>query len=256
MEFNGIFNRSLKLLSDNAPTILTTAAVIGTFTTAYLTGRATFIAADLIKETEEEHGYPLDPVLRARMRARYTWQLYVPPITTGLVTIACIVAANQIGSRRTAAAMAAFMLSEKALDEYKDKVVEKLGANKERKIRDEIAQDRVTEAGLESNAHILEDGLSVLCYDLFTARPFISDIETLRQAQNDINHQLLGDMYVSLSEFYDRIGLARTSMSDDFGWNIDKMLELQFSTTMTPNGRPCITMDFRVAPIRGYNRLQ
>jgi hypothetical protein len=259
MDLTNIFRRVGKLATDHSPAIFTAAAVVGTVTTAYLTGRATLRADSIIYNYEQEaRELTGDPeyVVNGRKYAEMTWHEFIPPVVAGVCTIVCIVAANRIGSRRTAAAMAAFAISEKAYEEYKERVVEKFGASKEQKVRDEVAQNRVNQDSRVDDVAYLQEGLSVLCYDLFTGRPFMSDMETLRRAENDINHRIINDMYVSLSEFYEAIGLPKTSMSDDFGWNLDKLLELDFSTAMTPTGRPCMTVDFRVAPIRGFHRMQ
>ena len=257
MDFSTLARRVGKLISDNSPAILTATSIVGTVATAYLTGRASFRIGEEVTVNESRLNYPLS--MRDRVRFIYDeglWRLYIPPVITGVAMIVCIIGANQIGARRTAAAMAAFALSEKAMDEYKDKVIERVGKNKEQKIRDEIAQDYVNKNPAPMDLTLHEGSLSVLCCDLFTGRYFISDIETLRRIQNDINHQLISDMYVSLSEFYDAIGLEKTSMSDHFGWNLDKLLELEFSTALSPSGKPCLTMNFRVEPIRGFHRLQ
>ena len=96
---------------------------------------------------------------------------------------------------------------------------------------------------------------SVLCYEAYTGRYFLCDMETLRKAQNDINHQVLNDSYASLSDLYDLIGLPHNTNSDEVGWNSDKLLELQFSAVISEGGRPCISVDFAVAPVRHYYRL-
>lgn len=257
MDLSTAFRRAGQIVSNHSPAILTAAAVVGTVTTAYLTGRATFkVSREIaLHEQDVQELLPVQELIRYVYDEKL-WIEYVPALATGAATICCIIAANRVGARRAAAAMAAFAISEKALDEYKEKVVERLGKGKEQKIRDEIAQDHVNAHPVPTELVLHEGGLSVLCCDLFTGRYFISDMETLRRAENDINHQLINDMYVSLSEFYDIIGLEKTSMSDDFGWNLDKLLQLEFSTALTPSGKPCLTMSFRVDPIRGFHRLQ
>jgi len=67
---------------------------------------------------------------------------------------------------------------------------------------------------------------------------------------------VLNDFYASLSDFYDLIGLPTTSFSDEVGWNSDRLLELQFSTVLSDDGRPCISIDFRTVPIRDYYKVQ
>lgn len=255
MTLSSIASRATKLITDNSPAILTAIGVTGTVTTAYLAGKASFKAAEIIADAENEsygiNNRPLEP----KEKVELVWRLYIPSIGVGISTVMCIIGANRIGTRRAAAMAAAYTLSEKALDEYKEKVVETIGKNKEQRIRDEIAQDRVNSNPPSSSGVIVTSGGDVLCYDMFSARYFQSSMETLKKAQNDLNYKILNDFYASLTDFYDLIGLSRTGLSDDLGWNSDKLLELRFSTIMSEDQRPCIAIDFNVSPVRDYFRV-
>jgi hypothetical protein len=256
MDLSSIATRLSKLVTDNSPVILTGVGVAGMVTTAYLTGKATFKASQVIFDAQVAmdvagEGQELDP----REKFELVWRLYVPAAGTALITATAIICATRIGTRRAAAMAAAYALSEKALVEYKDKVIEKIGANKAREIRDELAQSHVTANPIGTREIVITTGGDVLCYESFTGRYFKSDIESLRKAQNSLNHQVLNDYYASLTDFYNLVGLASTSYSDEVGWNSDKLLDLEFSTTMAENGQPCIVVGFAVTPIRGYNRI-
>jgi hypothetical protein len=72
---------------------------------------------------------------------------------------------------------------------------------------------------------------------------------------NDVNFKINNDLYASLTDFYDRIGLERTAMSDDVGWNSDKLLNLRFSTVLSEDGRPAISISYDVYPLRGFCRI-
>ena len=255
MTLTEIAKRIEKLAADNSPAILTAIGVTGTLTTAYLAGRASFKAAEIIREREEEDGHAVDPRIRLKHRTILTWKLYLPAAGTAVLTVTAIISANRIGSRRTAAMAAAYSLTEKAFEEYRQKIREKFGENKEREARDELAQDRVNENPVSSREVIITSGGEVLCYDQHSGRYFQSDMETLKKAQNDTNYQVLNDFYASLGDFYHRIGLPATSYSEEVGWNSDKMMELQFSTTLSEDGRPCLAIDFAVAPVRDYCRV-
>lgn len=246
MGFNDIFNRVVKFTSDNSPAILTGMAVAGTVATAYLTGRATFKAAEIISQGPGDWDN--------REIIEETWQLYIPPVVSAATTITCIVMAHRIGTRRAAAMAAAFALSEKAFEEYQKKVVEKLGAKKEQAARDEIAQERV-KANPKGSREVIVVGGEVLCYEAYTGRYFTSRMEDLKRAQNKINHQVNNDYYASLTDFYNEVGLSPTSMSDEVGWNVNKLLELEFSAVIADDGSPCISIEFKVEPIRGYARI-
>lgn len=256
MTFAELVKRGEKLTVDNSPLILTAVGVTGTLTTAYLTAKATFQAAELILIERVEREYDvIGRPLEYREEARLVWQLYIPPAGMAIVTIGAIIGANRIGTRRAAAMAAAYTISERAFDEYKEKIVEKLGAKKERAARDEIAQDRVDRNPVGKTEVIITGGGEVLCFDAYTGRYFYSDIETLKKAQNDINYRILNDTYASLNDFYAMIGLNNVEMGEEVGWNCDKLLEINFSTTMSNDQKPCILIAFVVMPTRDYYRL-
>lgn len=149
---------------------------------------------------------------------------------------------------------AAFVLSERTFEEYKSKVVEKLGARKEQNVRDEIAQDRVLQNPPPPTI-VIATG-KVLCYDGFAGRYFESDMESLKKAQNDINRQIMYDGFASLSDFYDLLGLRHTDLSDDVGWNSETQeVSLKFSSVLTEDNRPCLAFTFEVHPFRGHSLL-
>lgn len=253
MTLSNLAKKAEKLIADNSTVILTAVAVTGTITTAVLAGRASFRAAEILDlENYNRELSDIPEPMDIREKVDLTWKLYVPAIGTGALTIACIVGANRIGTRRAAAMAAAYSLSEKAFVEYKDKVIEKMGETKEQKVRDAIAQDRVDASPVSSREVIITGGGDVLCYDSITGRYFESNVETLRKAQNDINHQIMSSMYATLHEFYNLIGLPSTLYSSEVGWNNDNLLELEFSTVLSEDGKPCLSVEYRTYPIRGY----
>jgi len=247
------------LLNENSTTILTGVAVVGTAATAYLTGRATFKAADLIAEEKlvlDDHveERDLDPIeLSKTEKAKLVWRLYLPPIATGVVTIASIITANKINSKKIAALTVAAGVSERALQEYKEKVVEKLGAKQDEKIRDEIAQDRVN-ANPPSGQVLISGTGNVLFLDMLTGRYFQSTMEDVKRAENSVNYELIHFMSCSLSHFYDEIGLAPTTYTDTVGWNLNNKMEVRFSAVMSEDNRPCIAIDFSRAPIPDFQK--
>ena len=230
----------------NSPTILTVAASVGVLATSYLTARASFKAAKVIRDHEEANPLWTKSFTSKGLlieRTNLTWKLYLPPAICGVSTIACIVGSNRIGANKLIAASTAATLAETAFSEYRDKVIETHGANKEQKIRDEIAEDKVKTTAPSSEVLLVGTG-HVLCCELRTMRYFNSTMEALRRAQNDINAKLIQHPYVTLSDFYWEIDLPLTSVSSDIGWKDGKMMDLQFSTVLTEDGRPCLAFDY------------
>jgi hypothetical protein len=163
--------------------------------------------------------------------------------------------ANHAASKKIAALAVASGISDRALQEYKAKVVEKLGEKKEVAIRDEIAQDRVAKAPITNEVLVIGAG-DVLCFDMMTGRYFQSTVEKIRQAENKINFDILNHVYASLSSFYDELGIPPTPYSDTVGWNgLTDRFEVQFSTVLSPDNRPCIAIDFSSPPQAEYTNL-
>ena len=147
---------------------------------------------------------------------------------------------------------AAYSLSERAFTEYKEKVYEHVGKNKERKIQDEIAQDQIKRNPAPMDMVIV--GSDVIFHEAFTGRYFRSNMEDVKQAVNRINHHMINNFSADLNDFYDFVGLDRTDMGDLLGWNNDKLIELSFSTCMDDQQRPAISFRYVNPPREGYFR--
>lgn len=267
--FIGLTNlarRAKFLVNDNSTTILTGMGVSGTVATAYLAGRASFKAAELIHDekilqnklgaAEAENGdfIPMDD-LSTVTKVGLIWRLYLPAFGTGVTTITCIVMANKIATKQLAALAVASGISERALQEYKAKVIDRLGNKQDQAIRDEVAQDRVNQDPVSGRELIIAGAGEVLCFDMLTGRYFMSTMENIKRAENTVNHNLNNHMYASLSEFFEEIGLSPTTFSDSVGWNANEMCEVTFSTVMSSDQRPCIAIDFTHPPFWEYARL-
>lgn len=244
-----------KFAIDNSPLLLTGVAVAGVVTTAVLTAKASYRAAEIIREYENVEGY-IKPEYRdvsIKKKVRLVWPLFIPPLGVAAVTVTSIICANRIGTRRAAAMAAAFTVSEKAFEEYRDKVVDRMGTNKEREVRDSVAQDHVRENPLSKGEVILLSGDS-LFLDTYSGRYFKSDMESVKKSQNDLNYKILNHQYASLNDFYNLLGLDNVRMGEEVGWNSDKQMEIEFGTTISDDQKPCITITFYVSPVRNYFR--
>lgn len=254
MSINNAINASKAFARDNSTTILTAVGLVGVVTTAALAHRAA-LRADLVMEAYYRQNPDLSPETRKDeliLKTKRTWKIYIPTLSSAAVTCTAIVMANRIGSKRAAAVAAAYTLSERAFDEYRSKVVEKLGEKKSQELKDSLAQSRVN-ADYEKNAKYaelyVEGSDKVLCHDAYSGRFFYSTVETIKQAVNTINREINQNDSATISDFYDVVGLQHTSISDEFGWNHAEALSLEWSTCSTPDGRAAMSYDFGARPI-------
>lgn len=254
-----ILKRVEKIVADNSPLIMTVVGVTGTLATAYLTGKATFKAAEILAEEEAvldrvHSNEDFERIYTFKYKFDHVWKLYIPAAGTAVLTVAAIIFSHHVSTRRAAALASAYAISEKAFEEYKEKVVSKMGEKKEEQVRDELAQDRLNRDPVSRREVIIVNG-NVLCYDVLTGRYFLSDMETIRKAQNDINEQIIHSHYASLGDFFDKIGLPQTGLSEELGWNLETMLDIHYSTQMSDDNRPCVVITYEVSPARNYFRM-
>jgi hypothetical protein len=240
---NDILAKTLSTLRSNGPEILTGLGVGGVFATSYFASKAGYEAAQHFSE-----GPPLEEI-PIKERIKQTWKLYIPPVVSGAFTVGCILAGARGSNKRTTAAVTAYSLTDRAFTEYKEKVVEQVGKNKEQKVRDEMAEAKVRE-NPPSSEIIIGDG-KVLCCELYTGRYFASSMETLKKAQNQVNHWALNIGEAELDSFYDQIGLSYTSASGNMGWTSDRLMELEITWVGTDDDRPCLAFNYNyLAPLK------
>lgn len=226
----------VKTVQANSTEILTALGAAGVCTTAYLAAKAGYKSAELLTKEEFVTGEKATP----KKAFTLTWKNYIPATVSGVGTVACIIGGAKVGAKKTAAAYSLLTVSERAFEEYKEKVIEQVGPKKEQALRDEIAQDRVA-----ANTSVVVSGSgNILCFESHTGRYFNCDMETLRKAENTINAKILRENEATLSDFYYLVGLPYTSYSSGVGWTTDKILELRFSTVLSEDSRPCISFEY------------
>ena len=63
-------------------------------------------------------------------------------------------------------------------------------------------------------------------------------------------------MYVSLNDFYSEIGLPEVSIGEDLGWNMDDgYIEIDFSSQLSEDERPCLVLEFNISPRYDFRQL-
>lgn len=260
-------------VSKHSPEILTGLGIAGMITTTVLAVKATPKALNAIeaekyrqnaelREEAEEKGYEeyarIDK-LTPMETIKVAWKPYIPAVITGTVSIACLIGASAVNNRRNAALATAYQLSTTALNEYKKEVVETIGEKKEKHIREKIAQKKVDENPVSSKEVYMIGNGETIFLEPVSMRYFKSDINSIKSAVNEIRYRLTSGMeeYISLSEFYDEIGLSHTRVSDDIGWNIGKdgQFNIDLPPATTDTGEPCLVLEYMVEPRRGYTEL-
>lgn len=242
-------------LHKHSPEILTGIGVTGMITSTVLAVKATPKALELIEDAKG-HGEIRADSLPMKTIIKVAWKPYIPAIVTGAASVACIIGASAVNTKRNAALTTAYAISERALVKYRDKVIETIGEKKEKEIKEKVAQDEINEKPLTTSQVLITSKGNTLCMDSISGRYFRSDLDIIRKAVNEINRTMTYDFYVSLDEFYNKINLDPIKSSDRLGWNMDNgLLELEFSTCLTDNDEPCVVIDYSILPKYGFDRI-
>lgn len=244
----------------HSPEILTAIGVAGMVTTTVLAVKATPKAIQLMEDKKLELAYErgedveeLTPVETVKT----TWKCYAPAVMLGVASTACLIGAQSVNAKRNAALATAYKLAETTLGDYREKVVETIGEEQERVVRNKVNQKRLDKDPASNKQIIITGKGSIMCYDPISARYFECDPDLIKKAEIELNRRMLHDIsgYVSLNEFYDEIDLEHTSMGDELGWNTMQLIEINLDSKLMADDRPCVVIDFVTPPKYNYTRF-
>lgn len=241
-------------ITKHSPEILTGIGIAGMITTTVLAVKATPKAIRLIEEAKEEKGEDLTKAETIKT----CWKAYIPAAAICVASTACLIGASSVSIRRNAMLATAYKLSETAFSEYKEKVVETIGDEKEKVVREKVSEERIKKNPITKNEIIMTDYGDTQFYETLSGRYFKSDIEQIKKVVNYLNKDMLQDMFgtISLNEFYDELELERIDLGDELGWRVDKgLIEIDFTSKIADNGKPCVVLDYINAPHYGFNKF-
>ena len=237
-------------ITKHSPEILTGIGIAGMITTTVLAVKATPKAIRLIEEAKEEKGEDLTKAETIKT----CWKAYIPAAATCVASTACLIGASSVSIRRNAMLATAYKLSETAFSEYKEKVVETIGDEKEKVVREKVSEERIKKNPITKNEIIMTDYGDTQFYETLSGRYFKSDIEQIKKVVNYLNKDMFGT--ISLNEFYDELELERIDLGDELGWRVDKgLIEIDFTSKIADNGKPCIVLDYINAPHYGFDKF-
>lgn len=282
MDFGNFARRLGQMAAERSPVLLTAVGVTGTLGAAYLAAKggmkSKLILDDMQAEKtfeydrnmneagalekklvdmtpEEREAYDEAHTLTFQEMWNATWKCYIPAAGVAAMTVASIICANRIGTRRAAAMASAYAVAEKGFEEYRKKVAAKLGKPQEKEIREEVAQDRIREnyrTARSGSRRSRPTGDEENCYDVYSDRTFFSTEVRMQAAVNDFNQKVLHDGFATLTDLYHFLDMNGTGYSDEIGWN--EILEINISTTPV-DGKPCFALIFLNEPKSTYKNF-
>ena len=240
-----------RVLTKYSPGILTGIGITGMIGATFMAVKATPKALYLIEAKKEESEVEeLTPVETIKT----CWKCYIPATLTTVLSAVCLIGASTVSAKRNAALATAYSISEAALREYQEKVVEVVGEKKEKAVLDAVAKDQIERDPVtKSEVVIIDSNSNTLCYEPLSGRYFKSTIDKIKKAEIKLDRQMIQEMYVSLNDFYWEIGLDGTDLGDKMGWNLSKgYMDLSFSSQLADDGTPCAVIVYGIPPVYDY----
>ena len=240
-----------RVLTKYSPGILTGIGIAGmigaTFMAVKATPKALYLIESKKEESEVEELTPVETI-------KTCWKCYIPATLTTVLSAVCLIGASTVSAKRNAALATAYSISEAALREYQEKVVEVVGEKKEKAVRDAVAKDQIDRDPVtKSEVVIIDSNSNTLCYEPLSGRYFKSTIDKIKKAEIKLDRQMIQEMYVSLNDFYWEIGLDETDLGDKMGWNLSKgYMDLSFSSQLADDGTPCAVIVYGIPPVYDY----
>lgn len=232
------------------PAILMGFGIAGMATTIGMVIVSTPKALDLMNEKKEELE---KEELTKKETVEAVWKCYIPAALMFSLSTACLVGSHSVSTRRYAALMTAYALTESDLNEYQLKVKELFGEKKEEEVRTAVAKDKLDKNPIDTKEVVITDKGETLCFEPLSSRYFKTDIDKLKGEINNLNRQMLEENYISLNDYYYAIGLSPVLQGDDLGWNVYKgYIDLNISAHITENGLPCIYLGHYTPPVYDY----
>lgn len=241
-------------LSKHSPEILMTLGITGMITTTVLAVKTTPKALRLIEERKKELATDsLTPVETVKT----AWKCYIPAAVSGATSVACLICANSVNSKRNAALATAYKLSEKAFTEYRESTIAEVGEKKERSIRDKVSAKQIQENPVTKTEVIVTGKGQTLFFEPLSSRYFYSTIDLINRAVNKLNKDIICDPFdsgVTVNDFYTEIGIPTTATGDNLGWRLGiGLIEIYTSAQKAEEGsefegEPCLVLNYSTPP--------
>lgn len=261
-------------LKKHSPEILVGAGIVGTVASAVLACRATTKISlildeakdtiDAIHETVEKAEKARDPEIDNVLLEKeeetalidYTAQdaqkdlaivyvqtgikfakLYAPAVVFGALSITSILAGTNILHKRNVALAAAYATIERSFKQYRDRVVDRFGAELDRELKYNIRSEKVEEVVKDENGKEKKITKNVDVIDPNNINDYSRifyegnvgwdkspqyTLMFLKQQQNWANDLLKRRGYLFLNEVYDMLGFARIPDGQLMGWIYDE----------------------------------
>lgn len=237
-------NKGLATVKRYSPQILTTVGILGTITSGVLAARATLHLEPIIEKHEQSvdkakkktHELTADEYSSTQHKREITkiylttskdiFKLYALPVSIGVASIGCLIGSHNIMSQRNVATVAAYKALETSFNQYRQRVVEDLGEDKDREYRYatkttevEVLDDEGNVSTEEKTVSVPSDYQRIFDIDNDNWSPINGMNEMhIRAAQRWMNEKLNAQGYLFLNDVYKALGFEDSTEGCVVGW--------------------------------------
>lgn len=237
-------------LRKHSPEILLGAGLVGMVATVVMASKATLRAGNVLAEhdtqldmvdralTEKPESYSNEDAMKDRVTIHVQTglkfaKLYGPALGVGVLSVAAILASHGVMANRQVALVAAYNLLNEGFKNYRQRVVEELGEEKDRQYHLGLREETYTIKETDPEGKTTKTKKTTLvatgnmpsiyarCFD--NSNPMFRADRLLNRAfltaqERYINDLLILRGYVFLNEAYERLGFPHTSEGQLVGW--------------------------------------
>lgn len=195
--------------------------------------------------------------LTTKETIKATWKCYIPSAIELVVGDLCIIGGSVTYHKRNAGLMALCSLSEAALKQYQNKIVEVVGTEKAEEISNSITEDKIAQKHPDQQIRSLveSDGNRVLafpdgtvpCFDEWSGRDFYARKVDIEHAINECNKMIIDYDEICVNDYYAQIGLDPIDLGNDMGWSSDSLIEVVYGSHLIGD-IPYLSVRFRTRP--------
>lgn len=242
-------------LKKHSPEILMVAGIVGTVVSAVMACKATTKVSEILENSKNTIDTIHDCQENEAMADQYTPEdakkdlaivyiqtgiklakLYAPAVALGTLSIASILASNNILRKRNVALAAAYATVDRTFKEYRNRVVERFGEQVDKELRYDIKAKKIekTVVGEDGKEKKVKETIQVAGIPGYSdyAKFFDSsspaweknaeyNLMFLKAEQNYANDRLKARGYLFLNEVYERLGIPPTKAGQIVGWIYD-----------------------------------
>ena len=240
-----LLGRTRQALIKNAPHILMALGTTGSATAVIFAAKAAPAAREAKNEAmAEKAGTGACEKLTMVEWLKACGKFYIPAVGMEVFSLMCFWGAHGIDVKRQAVLAGLYSTAEAAMQEYQKKVVDMIGKDGEAEIRKSIAQDHV-EALPAQTTVILPGDTDMWC--LFDNQMFRSNYLHIKESENDANHEMIQNMYISKAELMwmldpDRKYLKPGPNDGQVGWSLDRLIHLNVESVLGENHQPVLVV--------------